>query len=73
MSPKPVLTKNGTPSHRALSMYSAAAKYVGVGPSKHLSTLSLQLDLYWPRMTSLGSNWRIDLKTLTWKEANYLY
>lgn len=26
MSPRPVLTKNGTPSHRALSMYNAAAK-----------------------------------------------
>lgn len=71
MSPMPALIKKGTPSQRALSMYITAAKYVGVRLFKLTSTLSPEVALYWPRITLLGSNLRIDLKTLTWKEASY--
>lgn len=70
MSPTPALIKKGTPSQRALSMYSAAAKKVGVRLRKLTSTLSSEVALYWPRITSLGSNLRIDLRTLTYKGAS---
>lgn len=71
MSPMPVLIKKGTPSQRALSIYNAAAKYVGVRLFMYTSTLSPALALYWPRITSLGSNFRTDLKSLAWKEASH--
>lgn len=73
MSPMPVLIRKGTPSQRALSMYNAAAKKVGVRLFKFTSTLSPEIALYCPRMTSLGSNLRIDLKTFTWKGTFYYY
>jgi len=65
MRPVPTLTRKGTPSQRALSIYKAAAQYVGSTPFKITPFLSRELDLYWPRMTSRGSILRIDLKTFT--------
>lgn len=65
MRPRPAFMRKGTPSQRALSMYIAAAKYVGVWLSRYTSTLSLVLALYCPRMTSPGSSLRIDFKSLT--------
>lgn len=66
MSPLPTLIRNGTPSQRALSMYKAAAKNVGVAFS--VSPLPPGVGVHCPSITSLGSNFRIDLNSLTWLE-----
>lgn len=56
-------------------MYNAAAKYVGAGLFIFALELSVELPLHLPIITSLGSSFLIDLRTLTYEmeKLNFIH